>query len=356
MNIHQLLELTVARKASDLHLVVGYPPVLRINGELVEVAGSPILVDNEMGNLISPLLTPAQKQTFETNLELDFAVSLQNQARFRVNIFQERGHLTASLRLIPLIIPELSNLGLPQAVEKFADLKQGLILITGPTGHGKSTTLAALINKINQTRNAHILTVEDPIEYIYPKAKGLISQRELLVDTKAWPNALRAALREDPDVVLVGEMRDLETITATLTIAETGHLVFATLHTNSAAQTVDRIIDVFPEQQQSQVRLQLASVIEAVVSQRLIPTIKPGRALAVELLISTPALSSIIRDGKTHLIDSLIQTSAELGMVSLEKSLVTLVKNGSISFEMAQSYSIRPDLLAKLLTEVERGR
>lgn len=356
MNIHQLLELTVARKASDLHLVVGYPPTLRINSELVEVTGSALLDDNEMGNLISPLLTQAQKQTFEKDLELDFATNLQNQARFRVNIFQERGHLTASLRLIPLIIPELDNLGLPPAVAKFVDLRQGLILVTGPTGHGKSTTLAALINKINQTRTAHILTIEDPVEYLYPKAKGLISQRELLVDTKTWSNALRAALREDPDVVLVGEMRDLDTIAATLTIAETGHLVFATLHTNSAAQTVDRIIDVFPEQQQSQVRLQLASVIEAVVSQRLIPTIKPGRALAVELLIQTPALSSIIRDGKTHLIDNLIQTSAELGMVSLEKSLVTLVKNGSISFEVAQSYSLRPDLLAKLLTEAERGR
>lgn len=349
MNIHQLLELTVERKASDLHLVVDYPPMLRINSELIPVVGEKPLVDNEMINLLAPLLTPAQKQVFEKDLELDFATNLPNRARFRINIFQERGHLTASLRLIPLIIPELSSLGLPSAVSKFVDLRQGLILVTGPTGHGKSTTLAALINKINQTRSAHILTIEDPVEYLYPKAKGLISQRELLVDTKSWSNALRAALREDPDVVLVGEMRDLETIAATLTIAETGHLVFATLHTNSAAQTIDRIIDVFPEKQQSQVRIQLAAVIEAVISQRLIPTISPGRALATELLIQTPALSSIIRDGKTHLIDNLIQTSAELGMASMEKSLVALIKKGSISFEVAQSYSLRPDLLAKLL-------
>lgn len=353
MNIHQLLELTFERKASDLHLVVDYPPVLRINGELIAVAGSNPLVDNEMGDLLTPLLTPAQKQAFENNLELDFAISLPNKARFRVNIFQEKGHLAASLRLIPLLIPELSTLGLPPAVTKFVDLRQGLILVTGPTGHGKSTTLAALINKINQNRSVNVITVEDPIEYVYPKAKSLISQRELLVDTKTWPNALRAALREDPDIVLVGEMRDLETISATLTIAETGHLVFATLHTNSAAQTIDRIVDVFPEQQQAQVRLQLASVIEAVLSQRLIPTIHPGRALATELLLKTPALSSIIRDSKTYLIDNLIQTSAEFGMVSLERSLITLIKKGVISFEVAQNYSLHPDILAKLLSELD---
>lgn len=351
MNIYQLLELTVERKASDLHLVVDYPPMLRVNGELIAIAGQTPLTDDEIGSLIAPLLTPIQKQVFEQNLELDFAASLPNKARFRINIFQEKRHLTASLRLIPLLIPELSTLGLPAAVAKFVDLKQGLILVTGPTGHGKSTTLAALINKINQTHASHIITIEDPIEYLYPKAKGLVSQRELLVDTKSWPNALKAALREDPDVVLVGEMRDLETIAATLTLAETGHLVFATLHTNSAAQTIDRIIDVFPEQQQAQVRLQLASVLEAVLSQRLIPTIAPGRTLATELLIQTPALSSIIRDGKTFLIDNLIQTSAELGMASLEKSLIALVKNNSISFDVAKNYSLRPDLLAKLLTE-----
>lgn len=352
MNIQQLLEITIERKASDLHLVAGYPPTLRIHGDLVPLAGTDALSNGEIASLLSPLLVPAQKQAFEQNLELDFAISLGNKGRFRVNIFKQQGCLSAALRLIPLVIPDLESLGLPLVVNKLVDLRQGLILVTGPTGHGKSTTLAALINKINQTRSAHILTIEDPIEYVYPKAKSLVSQREMLVDTKTWANALRAALREDPDVVLVGEMRDLETIAATVTIAETGHLVLATLHTNSAAQTVDRIIDVFPREQQMQIRLQLAAVLEAIISQRLVPTTTPGRTLAVELLLKTPALSSIIRDGKTHLIDNLIQTSGELGMVSLEKSLASLVKSGRIAFETAQNYSIRPDVLAKLVEGV----
>jgi twitching motility protein PilT len=229
-------------------------------------------------------------------------------------------------------------------------LKQGLILVTGPTGQGKSTTLAAMINKINHSRAAHILTIEDPIEYIYPKGKSLVSQREMTLDTKGWQNALRAALREDPDVVLVGEMRDYETIASTLTVAETGHLVFATLHTNSAAQSIDRIIDVFPENQQAQVRTQLASVLEAIVSQRLVQSIVPGRVLAAEFLSRTPALSSMIRDGKTHLIDNLIQTSAELGMISMESSLAKLVKEGRVSIEEAQSYVLHPELFARLVT------
>ncbi len=350
MNIQQLLDLAVTRKASDLHLVAGYPPSLRIHGELIPVVGTEPLNDNDLAGLILPIMTPVQKSAFETNFELDLAVPFQNKARFRVNIFKEQGRVAASFRYIPLEIPDLENLGLPLVVSKLMGLRQGLILVTGPTGHGKSTTLAAMLNRINLTRNAHILTIEDPIEYVYPKAKSLVSQREMFLDTKSWPNALKAALREDPDVVLVGEMRDYETIAAAITIAETGHLVFATLHTNSAAQSVDRIIDVFPVNQQSQIRLQLAMVLEGILSQRLVQTITPGRTLAVELLLRNPALSELIRSAKTHLIDNLIQTSGELGMVSLEASLIKLVNEGKISMEMAESYSLRPDLLARLTT------
>lgn len=352
MNIQQLLEIAIERKASDLHLVTGYSPMLRIHGELIPLLGFPVLSDAEIIGLVSSLLTPIQKQAFDTHFELDFAIALENKGRFRVNFYKQQGHLSAALRLIPLVIPVLESLGLPQVVNRLVDLRQGLILVTGPTGHGKSTTLAAMINKINQTRQAHILTIEDPIEYTYPKSKALVSQREMLVDTKNWANALKAALREDPDVVLVGEMRDLETIAAAITIAETGHLVLATLHTNSAAQTVDRVIDVFPEQQQPQIRLQLGAVLEAIISQRLVPTISPGRILAVEMLLKTPALASIIRDGKTYLVDNLIQTSGELGMVSLERSLASLVKAGKITLETAQNYSLRPDILAKLVSGV----
>ena len=283
MNIQQLLELAVVRNASDIHLVAGYPPTLRIHGELVPVVGTESLTDSEISGLILSILTPVQKSVLENNFELDFAIPFQNKARFRVNVFKEQGHLGVSLRLIPLLIPAMESLGLPPVVSKLTSLRQGLVLVTGPTGHGKSTTLAAMINQINMERSVHILTIEDPIEYVYPKAKGLVSQREMYLDTKSWPNALRAALREDPDVVLVGEMRDYETIAAAITVAETGHLVFATLHTNSASQSVDRIIDVFPVNQQSQIRLQLAVVLEAILSQRLVPTVNPGRVLAVEL-------------------------------------------------------------------------
>ena len=349
MNIHQLLEIAVQRTASDLHLVSGYPPSLRIHGELLPINGTTPLTNSDLLSLISPLISISQKKAFDENLELDLGMSFEDKARFRINVFKEQGHLTAALRLIPLKIPELESLGLPEAIKKLVTIRQGFILVTGPTGHGKSTTLAAMINKINLSRSAHILTIEDPIEYTYPKAKSIVSQRELLLDTKSWSNAMRAALREDPDVVLVGEMRDYETIAAAITIAETGHLVFATLHTNSAAQSIDRMIDVFPENQQPQIRLQLSVVLEAIISQRLIPTISPGRALAVELLLRNTALSSLIRDAKTHMIDNLIQTSGEMGMVSMENSLAKLVREGRITYEVAEGYSLRPSVLAKIL-------
>lgn len=349
MNIQQLLDIAIQRDASDIHLVVGSPPTLRINGDLTTISNTSPLAASDMETLAFSLLTDYQKQILQQNWELDLGYEYQSKVRFRVNIYRQRGGWAASLRLIPRSIRSLEQTGLPQVAAKLTELKQGLVLVTGPTGHGKSTTLAAFINHINLNRSEHVITIEDPIEFVYPNANSLISQRELNSDTKSWDNALKSALREDPNVVLVGEMRDLDTIATTMTIAETGHLVFATLHTNSSAQTVDRIIDVFPENQQPQIRSQLASVIEAIISLRLIPTINPGRVLAIEMLLGVPATRALIREGKTHLIDSLIQTSAELGMVSLESSLAQLVREGKITIQTAQNYALRPQLLAKLV-------
>jgi twitching motility protein PilT len=350
INITQLLDLAVSKNASDLHLLSGSLPMLRINGELVPVMGTTELTSGEIESLVFPLLSPLQKDILVNTWELDLGLEYEDRARFRVNCYKQKGSFAAAFRFIPKEIRKLDEIGLPTIVNKILDLPQGLILVTGPTGQGKSTTLAAFINQINLTRASHIITVEDPIEFVYPKAKSLISQRELNSDTKSWTNSLKSALREDPDVVLIGEMRDLDTISSAMTIAETGHLVFATLHTNSAAQTIDRIIDVFPENQQPQIRVQLGAVIEGIISQRLIPTITPGRALAAEVLLGNPALRSLIRENKTHLIDNLIQTSAEIGMMSLETSLAMLVKEGKITIETAQNFTLRPQLLRKLLS------
>ncbi|MDP3973842.1 MAG: type IV pilus twitching motility protein PilT [Candidatus Daviesbacteria bacterium] len=349
MTIHQFLELTIARDASDLHLIVGFEPQLRIHGELLPVPGTSPLTTEDVQNLLEPLMNLNQKKTYLNNLELDFSYQLENKGRFRINAYFQKGAPAVALRLIPFHIRPLDELGFPQVISKLPDLEQGFVLITGPTGHGKSTTLAAFINQINHNRAAHIITIEDPIEYVYPKGKSIISQREMYRDSRDWPYALRAALREDPNVVLIGEMRDLETIASAMTIAETGHLVFATLHTNSAAQSVDRIVDVFPENQQPQIRLQLAATLEAIISLRLVPTINPGRILAVEILFASAAVRNIIREGKTHLIDNLIQTSGELGMTTLENSLASLVKSGKISREVALRHALRPELLSKLI-------
>lgn len=349
MTIQQLLEATIQRQASDLHLVVGYPPLLRVNGELYPVPGEAEITPAAVDSLIAPILNTDQKNTFAEKFELDFSFDFQGKARFRVNIYRQKGTEAASLRLIPYNILRLEDLGFPPQVTKITQLKQGFVLVTGPTGQGKSTTLASMIQAINETHSSHIVTIEDPVEYVYPKGKSLISQREILGDTKSWQAALRAVLREDPDIVLVGEMRDLETISSAMTIAETGHLVFATLHTNSAAQSIDRIIDVFPSNQQPQIRLQLSATLESIISQRLLPSINPGRVLAFELLFSTPAVRNIIRENKTYMIDNLIQTSGEMGMISLEGSLALLVKTGKISADVAQKYALRPDLLSKLL-------
>ncbi len=349
MNIQQLLDLTIQRRSSDLHISVGFPPTLRIHGELIPVPGEPLTTPEQLDSLIAPLLSQNQKKVYEEELELDFSFDFENKARFRANVYKQRGKTSIALRLIPFKIPSLEELGLPPILGKLTELKQGFVLVTGPTGHGKSTTLASFINKINLERAEHVITVEDPIEYVYPMGKCLIEQREMYKDTKSWKNALRAALREDPDVVLVGEMRDLETISAAMTIAETGHLVFATLHTNSASQSIDRIIDVFPQIQQPQIRIQLASTLEAIISLRLVPTIDPGRILATEILFATPAVRNIIREGKSYLLDNVIATSMEGGMQILERSLADLIKKGKISQEVASRFALRPEFLAKLL-------
>lgn len=349
MNIQQLLSLTVQRNASDLHLSVGSPPTLRIHGDMIPVPGEPPTSPEQIESLIRPLLTEVQYNIFKQTLELDFSFEFESKARFRVNLYKQKGHPAAALRLIPFLIQSIDELGFPPVVNKLADLEQGFILVTGPTGHGKSTTLASFINRINQTRAVHIITIEDPIEYVYPPGKSLVEQREMYADTRSWQNALRSVLREDPDVVLVGEMRDFETIASAMTIAETGHLVFATLHTNSAAQSIDRVVDVFPEIQQPQIRIQLAATLEAILSLRLIPTIEPGRTLASEVLFATPATRNVIREGKSYLIDNIIETSAELGMQTLERSLTGLVKAGRITQEIALKYALRPELLTKLL-------
>ncbi|MDO8503394.1 MAG: PilT/PilU family type 4a pilus ATPase [bacterium] len=349
MEIQQLLQLTVDRRASDLHLVVGMPPVLRIDGELVKIPAESVLSPEEVEKILRGILKSEQLEKVIVNKELDSSLSFSESARFRVNVYYQKGTIAASLRRIPLKIPTIDELKLPPICHAFTKLRQGLVLVTGPTGHGKSTTLAAILNEINATRPVHILTIEDPVEFVFTPQMSLISQREMREDTHSWEIALRSALREDPDVVLVGEMRDYETIAAALTIAETGHLVFATLHTNSAAQTIDRIVDVFPEGQQGQVQLQLANVLEAVFSQRLIRMISGGRIVAYEVLTASSATKTAIRDGKTHQIDNIIQTSLELGMRTLEASLASHVKTGLVSLEEAKSFSIRPEELSRLV-------
>ena len=349
MNIKDLLQLTVDRNASDLHIIAGVPPTLRIDGQLSSVPGETVLTPEVINNYLKEVLSSEQLEKVTVNKELDFSFPFSDKARFRVNAYTQKGSNALAFRRIPLQIPAIDSLGLPKILHSFTALRQGFVLITGPTGHGKSTTLAAMLNEINRTRSEHIVTIEDPIEFILRPKKSIISQREMGGDTHSWQIALRSILREDPNVVLVGEMRDYETIAAALTIAETGHLVFATLHTNSAAQTIDRIVDVFPEEQQSQVRLQLSNVIEAVFSMRLIPAIAGGRVVGYEVMLGTSAIKTSIREGKTHQIESILQTSQEVGMNTIEKSLVTLIRQGKITLEVAQSYSLRPEELTRLV-------
>ncbi len=349
MDIKQLLQLTIDRKASDLHIISGIPPYLRIEGNLIPVDDEEILTPDVIEKFIKEILTSEQLERLTVNKEIDFSLAFSQNSRFRVNAYTQKGNCALAFRRIPIEIPEIDDLGLPKILHSFTGLKQGFILVTGPTGHGKSTTLAAMLNEINQMRSCHIVTIEDPIEFVFKPKKSIISQREMGRDTHSWQIALRSVLREDPDVVLVGEMRDYETIASALTVAETGHLVFATLHTNSAAQTIDRIVDVFPEEQQEQVKLQLSNVIEAVFSMRLVPSITGKRVVAYEVMLGTSAIKTAIREGKTHQIDNIIQTSTEVGMNTIEMSLAKLVKQGVVDVETAQLFSLRPEELMRLV-------
>jgi len=349
MNIHTILQMAVDQNGSDIHLITGIQPNLRIDGVLTPIPDSPVLQQEHMEALIFPIMTEEQKEYVQVNKELDFGYQYKDAGRFRVNVYHQQGKLAASLRLIPSHIKTIDELALPPVFHELIKQKQGIILVTGPTGEGKSTTLAAMIDEINSLHSHHILTIEDPIEFVYQPKKSIISQREINNDTQGWEVALRSSLREDPDIVLVGEMRDHETIAAALTVAETGHLVFGTLHTFSASQTIDRIIDVFPASQQNQIRQQLAATIRAVVSQRLLPKVGGGRVAATEIMIANSAIKNLIREGKTFQIDNSIQTAQGEGMQLLEMHLAQLVQQGVVSMENAEEFAIRRDVLARLL-------
>lgn len=339
--VEKLLSAAIEYKASDLHLMHNICPVLRIDGKLMLVPNERPLDNKNLEILIKGLMNENQIKRLIELREIDFSFSYDD-TRFRANVFFEKGYMEASLRLITKGIRSLKDLGLPPILEQFTNHKQGLVIICGPAGHGKSTTLAALIQLINEQKSAHIITIEDPIEYVFEHKKSIISQREVGSDTHTFGDALRSSLRQDPDILLVGEMRDLETIESVLTLAETGHLVFTTVHTNSASQTTDRIIDIFPPFQQPQIRSQLSNVLSGIVSQRLIPRISGGRISACEIMIASNAIKNLIREGKTHQIDNIIQTSASEGMITLDKVLAELVSRGEITIENALTWAIDP--------------
>jgi twitching motility protein PilT len=335
--LSELFTLAISNKASDIHLLMGVSPRIRVNGELVEIPGWTEVDDSLTKEMILSVLNDNQKSKLELKKELDFSFDCQN-SRVRANVYLQKETLACALRILPVEIPTFDELNLPDALKNFVKLKQGFVLVTGPTGHGKSTTVAAVLNEINNVRDGHIVTIEDPIEYLLKPKKSIISQRELGGDTDSFPSALRSCLRQDPNVVFIGEMRDLESIQSALTIAETGHLVFSVLHTNSAAQTIDRIVDVFPGNVKEQVKVQLASVLTAVVSQRLLPAVGGGRIPAFEVMMNTAAAKNVIREGKTFMLDNIIQTSADVGMISLDTYLAKLVLAGKITEETATNY------------------
>jgi len=350
LEINKLMMEVLQNNASDLHLVSGKPPTLRVDGQLVELEEYGILSGNAISTMIDVLLqTEARRQQFRDDLEVDFSVAFKDNIRFRANAYMQKGFPAVALRLIPNKIKTIEELNLPPQIAAFTESPQGLILVVGPTGHGKSTTLAAMIDRVNHTRALNVVTIEDPIEFIYNQDKCLISQREVGLDTKSFPRALRSVLREDANVILVGEMRDLESISTTITVAETGHLVLATLHTNDAAQTVDRIIDVFPAHQQNQVRAQLSNVLLGVVSQRLLPQIGGGRIPALEIMLMNPAVSNVIREGKTHQLPNVIHTSSGGGMISMDRYLANLVQKNLVKVEDAMPYSTDQSLFRGLL-------
>ncbi len=342
-NISDLLKKAFTDHASDLHLIVDSPPVFRINGEL-KPYGDHSLSKNDTERMAKELIPETMWDMFEQQGELDFNYELEGISRFRLNAFRQRNHISVAIRIIPTKIPTIAELKIPSIVEKLMEKPQGLILVTGPTGSGKSTTLAAMIDYINRNYSKHIITLEDPIEYIHSHKRSIINQREIGSDTKSFANGLRASLRQDPDIILVGEMRDLETISTAITAAETGHLVLATLHTSSAAQTIDRIIDVFPPHQQRQIRLQVANVLQGIISQRLFPLKDgSGRTVATEILINNPSISNLIRNEKIHQIHNVLQTNRAQGMHTLEMSVQSLLSSGKISYESAMPYINKGD-------------
>lgn len=340
LKIEILLEEVVKRRASDLHLQVGLPPMLRLDGALSPVQGYGELGPAEVEMLVFAILDQDQQQILLKDKEFDFSFAFGTLGRFRVNAFHEKGNLAAALRLIPNEIKSITELGMPPIVSTFAEYPRGLVLVTGPTGSGKSTTLASIVDKINTERAQHIITIEDPIEFTHKSKKSVVVQREVHYDTYSFSSALRSSLRQDPDVVLIGEMRDLETISAAITIAETGHLVLATLHTNSAAQSIDRMIDVFPPHQQPQIRAQLSNILMAICSQRLVPAIGGGRVVSAEILVANSAVRNIIREGKSHQLDAVIQTGSDQGMQTMDRTLVSLVQSGTVTYDDARTFAV----------------
>ncbi len=349
-NIQQLFKVMVDQGASDLHLTVGAPPVLRINGEMIRVKTNPLRSDDTMA-LIAQVLTVDQKKEFEKNLELDFSFGIKGLARFRANVFHSKGGVSGVFRLIPSLIPDFKSLNLPNILIEMSDAKNGLILVTGPTGSGKSTTLASLIDRLNSRDKHHIITLEDPIEFVHEHKASIVNQREVGVDTGGWKKGLKSMLRQDPDIVLIGELRDIETIEAALTIAETGHLVFGTLHTNSSVQTINRLINVFPSEQQDRVRTLLSFVLQGVVAQQLVPrSFGGGRALAMEILVPTAGIRNLIREDKLHQIYSQMQIGQDkTGMITMNQSLARLVESGQLDTERALEFTSMPDELNQML-------
>lgn len=347
VHLDEVLRMAMDRKASDIHLTVGLPPTIRMDGELTGLPYA-VLDPGEVRRLIFECLTDEQIEKLESTHELDFGYSVRGLARFRFNVYMQRGSYAAALRAIPTKIPNFEDLGLPLVIREISKRTSGLILVTGPTGSGKSTTIASMIDDINIHRTSHIMTIEDPIEYLHTHKKCMVNQRELHSDTYSFHNSLRAVLREDPDIILVGELRDLETIEAALTLAETGHMVFATLHTRNAPSTVDRIVDVFPSDQQAQIRVLLGNTLEGVVSQQLLPRLGGGRKAALEIMLGTPAIKNLIREGKTHQMYSVIETSAQLGMQTMDRSLADLFKNGYCSYDECLMRAVDKENFARL--------
>lgn len=350
LELNKLLQITLERNASDLHLVAGEPPIIRVDSALIRLDNFSIYSNDAVLELVDVLLNDNQKVILKNQLDVDLSYAYKDNVRFRVNVYLEKGSLAIAMRLIPNRIRTIEDLGLPPVMRKFIQKKQGLVLTVGPTGHGKSTALAALVDEINHTRNEHILSIEDPIEFLFTPDKSFITQREVNVDTPSFAQGLKSALREDINVVLVGEMRDLDSVSSVLTLAETGHLIFATLHTNDAAQSIDRIVGVFPGNQQPQIRAQLAEVLNGIVSLRLLPKIGGGRVPAYEVLMANHAVRNVIRDNKTYQINNIIHTTIEEGMIPLDKTLAMLVKSGQVELSIAQEYVLDHDYFNSLIS------